>query len=50
MSASKLGRFAGLLAVLAALFAAGVGAAGASASHPTTHSAVQHQELEVVWG
>jgi hypothetical protein len=50
MSASKLGRFAGLLVALAAMFAVGVGATGVSASRPASHAAIAHQELEIIWG
>jgi hypothetical protein len=53
MSARKLGRFAGLVFVLAALFAGGVGAADLSASHTGTSATVQSankvNSLEVVW-
>jgi hypothetical protein len=49
MSASKLGRFAGLLVVLAAMFAVGVGATGVSANRAAVHSAFPHQDLEIVW-
>jgi hypothetical protein len=53
MSARKLGRFARLVFVLAALVAGGVGAAEISASHAgapaAVHSAIPAQMLEIVW-
>jgi hypothetical protein len=53
MSARKLGRLAGLVFVLAAIFAGGVGAADLSAKHAgapaTVHSAAQVRSLEIIW-
>ena len=53
MSARKLGRLAGLVFVLAAIFAGGVGAAELSADHAgapaTAQSAAQVSNLEILW-
>lgn len=52
MSARKLARFAGLVFVLAAISASGVGAADLTAKHNgahTTYSAIQAGTQEVVW-
>lgn len=53
MSARKLGRVAGLVFVLAAIFAGGVGAADLTAKHSgaasISHSAIQERNLEVIW-
>lgn len=53
MSARKLGRFARLVFVLAALVAGGVGAAHVSADRAgapaAVHSASSMQSLEIVW-
>ena len=58
MSARKLGRLAGLVFVLAAIFAGGVGAADLSAKHAgapaavspaTVNSAAQVRSLEIIW-
>jgi hypothetical protein len=54
MSARKLGRFAGLVFVLAALFAGGVGVADHSTEHSGAAAIAQSaaspaQMLEVIW-
>jgi hypothetical protein len=53
MSARKLGRFARLVFVLAAIFAGGVGAAQLGADHAgapaAVHRAIPVQSLEWVW-
>jgi hypothetical protein len=53
MSARKLGRFAGLVFVLAALIAGGVGAVELGTNHsssvPATHQAIKLQQLDLIW-
>lgn len=51
MSARKLGRFAGLVFVLAALIAGGVGAVELGTSHSSlpTHQAAKLQQLDLIW-
>jgi hypothetical protein len=53
MSTRKLGRFARLVFVVAALAVGGVGAAAISAIHAgapaAVHSAIPVQSLELVW-
>jgi hypothetical protein len=54
MSARKLGRFAGLVFVLAALFAGGAGVASHDAKHSGAAATAQSaalpaQMLEVIW-
>jgi hypothetical protein len=54
MSARKLGRFAGLVFVLAALFAGGVGVVDHNAKHSGAVASAQSaarpaQMLEVIW-